>query len=96
MKETPKNLPKLKKTDLNSSKKFEEEKSETSRGAAQKIWIIVLAFVILMTLSIVIWFLFSGRSDNKLNGKNWDAIRGKDTEEVEEEEEFDVDTYEIP
>ncbi|MBQ6605469.1 carbohydrate-binding domain-containing protein [Candidatus Saccharibacteria bacterium] len=74
-----KNLPKLSKTEEESPKFDEknEEEKETSRTA----WIIIFAFAILATIAVLVWFIFSGREDQKIHGDNLAILTGEETEE---------------
>lgn len=69
-KSSPKNLPKVKKAELKRPENFEEEKTEASRERARTTWIIVFAFVILAVFGAIVWFVLSGRSDQKIHGEN--------------------------
>ncbi len=76
-----KNLPKIKK-DEEVSPAFDEKKEE-EKEAPRIIWIITLAFVLLASIGIIIWVIFSGRADQKIHGDNLSSLTGKESDSDE-------------
>jgi len=44
------------------------------------VWIIVCAFVLLVVFGGIIWFVFSGRADQKIHGENLDKLTDSTSE----------------
>lgn len=76
MSKIPSTLPSVEKTDLPEETKFEEPKAEIRKDRNRTVWIIVLAFALLASLGVIVWFIFSGRADQRIHGDNLEAFLG--------------------
>ena len=84
-KSSPKSLPKIKKAELDRSTRLEEKADAKNQDKTRKAWIVILAFAILATFGVLVWLVFSGRSDQRINGDNINKLNDN-TSEVEEAE----------
>ncbi len=65
------------------------ENQEREKNSSQTVWIIVLAFAILACIGGLVWFIFSGRADQKIHGDNLAALTGRPEEQKNERESVD-------
>lgn len=82
MEKLPKYLPNMAKADVPEPEKFEEEKSEGSRDGSHVAWIVVLAFALLASLGVIVWFLLSGRADQRIHGENLEAFKNQSADQT--------------
>lgn len=90
MEQTPNTLPEMRKSEEIEPNKFNESSSKTSSDKVRVVWIIVLAFLLLASFGVIVWLIFSGRSDQKLHGDNLSAFTHKQ-EKDQSSEISDVD-----
>ncbi|MBQ6396507.1 hypothetical protein IJH89_02915 [Candidatus Saccharibacteria bacterium] len=77
MTKSPKNLPRLNKEEL-KERRLKDEKSDSPSDKSRTLWIVVLAFAILAVFGAIVWFVFSGRSDQKIHGDNLDSFTSEE------------------
>ena len=63
-----------------------EEKEETKKESSRTLWIIFFSFAILVCIGVLVWFVFSGRADQKIHGDNLASLTGKVEEKTEPKE----------
>lgn len=69
-------LPRLSKSELAPRENFSEYHNSSSRNLST-LWVIVVAFLILATLSFAVWCIFSGRADQTIRGDNFKQFQSK-------------------
>ncbi len=87
MENMPNNLPEMRKSDEDDPNKFEEKGQSSDLGKSRTIWIIVLAFALLVCFGVIIWLVFSGRPDQKIQ----DNLPKESAEEQEKDKTSDFD-----
>ncbi|MBQ6130140.1 hypothetical protein IJI72_00355 [Candidatus Saccharibacteria bacterium] len=78
-KSSPKSLPRLQKTEIDA-RKFAEKPSEASGEPKRVVWIILCAFVVLVVFGGIVWFVFSGRPNQRIHGENLDKFTESSSE----------------
>ncbi|MBQ3274986.1 carbohydrate-binding domain-containing protein [Candidatus Saccharibacteria bacterium] len=91
MDKMPENLPEMEKQDIAEEEQFKEETTETGREKRGTLWIIILSFALLASLGVIVWLVFSGRSDQRIHGENLNTLLGEEDDAPKAEKLDNID-----